>query len=441
VDDADRPTKAARGRDTGAAAPAIGDTRLVVIDGPDRGAAWTMASDRCSIGSHEANDARLTDATVSRFHCELRLDARGLRVRDLESKNGTLLDGTRIIEAFVRDGSMLVLGATWIRLELGPPALEAVPGPTRFGKLVGTAPGMRAAFAALARAAATDATVLLEGETGTGKEEAAAALHASGKRADGPFVVVDCGALPRELLLSELFGHEKGAFTGATDRRDGAFADASGGTIFLDEIGELPLDLQPQLLRVLERREVRRIGSTRYHPVDVRVIAATNRDLRSEVNAERFRADLYYRLAVVTVRLPPLRERPADLPELARVLLEHLGADTAMIDRLLGEDLQAALRRGTWPGNVRELRNYLERCMVFDRAMPLAPAAPGAASPPGPIDPDVPYTTARRAAVDRFEREYVHALLARHGGKVQKAADAAGLGRVQLWRLTRKHGG
>ena len=438
--DDDRPTKIARGRDA-APAGAIGAVRCQVIDGPDRGAAWTMTGDRCSIGSHDGNDLRLGDATVSRFHCELVRDPRGLRVRDLESKNGTVVDGTRVVDGFVRDGSVLVVGASWVQLELGPPAAAAARGPERFGKLVGTAPGMRAAFAALERAAATDATVLLEGETGTGKEEAAAALHAAGKRADGPFVVVDCGAMPRELLLSELFGHEKGAFTGASERRAGAFAEAEGGTIFLDEIGELPLDLQPQLLRVLERREIRRVGSSRYLPVDVRVIAATNRDLRAEVNEDRFRADLYYRLAVVTVRLPPLRERPGDLPDLARALLVHLGADAAAIDRLLDEDLLAALRRGTWAGNVRELRNYLERCLVFDRALPLAPALATPVATADPTDPDVPYAIARRAALDRFERDYVHALMARHGGKVQQAANAAGLGRVQLWRLCKKHGG
>jgi transcriptional regulator with PAS, ATPase and Fis domain len=437
----DPTTQLAPARDPDPAPVPLGAARLVVVDGPDAGATWTMTDERCSIGGHEANAFRLADPTASRFHCELRVDGRGVRIRDLDSKNGTVVDGTRVVEGYVRDGSVLILGTTWIRVELGPPPAAAATGPTRFGRLLGAAPGMRAAFAALERAAASDATVLLEGETGTGKEEAAAALHAASRRADGPFVVVDCGALPRELLLSELFGHEKGAFTGASEGRTGAFAEAAGGTIFLDEIGELPLDLQPQLLRALERREIRRLGTNRYQAVDVRVIAATNRDLRSEVNAERFRADLYYRLAVVTVRIPALRERPGDLPALARALLAQLGADPATIDRLCGDDLVAALRRGTWLGNVRELRNYLERCLVFDRALPVAPptAAPPA-STVDPTDPDVPYAIARRAALERFERDYVAALYARHRGAVQKAAQAAGIGRVQLWRLARKHG-
>jgi DNA-binding NtrC family response regulator len=199
--------------------------------------------------------------------------------------------------------------------------------------------------------------------------------------------------------------------------------------------------MQPQLLRALERREIRRVGSSRYQPIDVRIIAATNRDLRREVNEERFRADLYYRLAVVTVRIPPLRERPTDLPQLARAVLTHLGADDATIERLCDDDLLTALRRGDWPGNVRELRNYLERCLVFDQTMPVARRdAAGPPAPPDPLDPDLPYAVARRAAMDRFEAAYVEALLARHGGKVQQAAAAAGLGRVQLWRLTRKHG-
>jgi DNA-binding NtrC family response regulator len=191
---------------------------------------------------------------------------------------------------------------------------------------------------------------------------------------------------------------------------------------------------------VLERREIKRVGSTKYLSVDVRVIAATNRDLRTEVNEDRFRADLYYRLAVVTVRIPPLRERPNDLPELARAVLRNLGVDSATIDRLCGEDLHAALRRGTWPGNVRELRNYLERCLVFDRALPVDASTATARPAADPTDPDLPYAVARRAALERFEHDYVHALLARHGGKVQQAASAAGLGRVQLWRLTKKHG-
>jgi two-component system, NtrC family, response regulator GlrR len=441
--DTDRPTRAARGRAREAdALEVLTGVRLVVIDGPDRDAAWTITAERCSIGGHASNPVRLADPTVSRFHCELVVDDRGVRVRDLDSRNGTILDGTRVVEAHVRDGSVLILGATWLRLELGCPA-AACAGPASFGSLVGTAPGMRAAFAALAQSAPTDATVLLLGETGTGKEEAAAALHAASRRANGPFVVVDCGALPRELLLSELFGHEKGAFTGATERRHGAFAAAAGGTVFLDEIGELPLDLQPQLLRVLERREIRMLGSARHAPIDVRVVAATNRDLRAEVNAERFRADLYYRLAVVTVRLPPLRERPADLPPLVRELLVRLGAGAATIERLLDDELLAAVRRGAWTGNVRELRNYLERCLVFGRALPVS-ARDGdlpVANPLDPTDPAQPYAMARRAALDRFERGYVHALLARHGGRVQDAATAAGLGRVQLWRLARKHAG
>ena len=437
-----RPTRAAGGT----VAPPADAVRLTAVQGPDAGASWSVAT-RAAVGTHERSDVRLTDDTVSRFHCELTVEERGVRIRDLESRNGTVVDGTRVLDGFLRDGSMLVLGATWLQVELGAlrlTGLQLGDAPTRFGNLVGESPAMRAAFAAMERAAISDATVLLEGETGTGKEEAAAAIHQASRRADGSFVVVDCGAMPRELLLSELFGHEKGAFTGAADRRIGAFEEASGGTIFLDEIGELPLDLQPQLLRVLERREIRRLGSNRYVAVDVRVLAATNRDLRTEVNEERFRADLYYRLAVVTVRLPPLRERPGDLAALARTVLAGLGADAATIDRLCTPELVDTLRRGPWPGNVRELRNYLERCLVFDRALPLGGVGPGRTSTqagdPARVDIDRPYAAARQDALDAFERAYVRALLARHDQNVPRAAVAAGLGRVQMWRLAKKHG-
>jgi DNA-binding NtrC family response regulator len=434
-------TKAVRGA---LAAPvALQRFQVSVIEGPGRGATREASSGRLSIGSHEGNDLTLDDPTVSRFHCELRVEPRGLRVTDLDSRNGTVVDSARMLDGFLRDGSVLVLGSSWVRVDFGTETYELpVSEDTRFGSLVGQSVAMRAAFAAMEAAAGTDATVLLEGETGTGKEEAAASIHAASPRADGPFVVVDCGAMPSEMLLSELFGHEKGAFTGADARRIGAFEEASGGTIFLDEIGELPLDLQPKLLRVLERREIRRLGQNKYSPVDVRVIAATNRDLRKAANEDTFRSDLYFRLAVITVRMPALRERPQDLPMISEIILRNLGAGEDTIEALLTADFHATLARGSWTGNVRELRNYLERCLVFKKAMPVT-RTDGAGSSTSPahaaIDPTMPYQLARRRAVEAFERDYVAALLDLHDGKMTRAAEAAGLGRVHLWRLAKKH--
>ena len=303
------------------------------------------------------------------------------------------------------------------------------------------------------KAAASDATVLLEGETGTGKGQAAEAIHHASARAGKPFVVVDCGAIPANLLESELFGHEKGAFTGAQAKRAGAFEETAGGTIFLDEIGELPLDLQPKLLRAIENRHVRALGTSVYRPVDVRIIAATNRDLRAEVNQSRFRADLFFRLSVVRIVMPPLRQRPEDMELLVRKLLRGLGAGEAILARFCAPDFVAGLSRSAWPGNVRELRNYLERCLVFEEPMPLsedpgtgpaitvppslAASATGAASA---VDPAVEYTEARRQALEAFERAYVRELLNAHGGRVSAAARAAGIGRVYLYRLMRRHG-
>jgi two-component system response regulator GlrR len=410
------------------AAPPPGRPRVTVVAGRAAGASFAPEGDRYSIGSHELNGVVLEDETVSRFHCEIRLDEHGARVVDLRSRNGTFVDGVRVNDAYVRDGGLVQLGAVQLRLEGAPAGTPDVPlSPrTRFGGLVGSSRRMRHAIALLEGAAASDVTVLLQGETGTGKGRAAEAIHAASARAAGPFLVVDCGAVPASLLESELFGHEKGAFTGAGARRIGAFEEASGGTIFLDEIGELPPELQPKLLRALENREIRRVGANRHLPVDLRVVAATNRDLREAVNDGGFRSDLYYRLAVLTIELPPLRERPEDIPEIVDELLRHLGAPPS----LLGPEDLAELRRGRWPGNARELRNHLEARRV------LAALAGAPAAPPGGV---VPFVDARRQAIDRFEREYLEDLLRRHP-RVAQAAQAAGIDRVYLYRLLSRQG-
>jgi two-component system response regulator GlrR len=395
-------------------------------------------ADRCTIGSHESNDLLLADGAVSRFHCEITIDERGARVRDLGSRNGTMLDGVQVVEGFLRDGSILRLGRSNVRFTLAD-AKNPLPLSTRdrFGGLLGGSMRMRATFAQLERAATTDFTVLLEGETGTGKEAAADSIHQASARRRGPFVVVDCSALPKDLLESELFGHERGAFTGADARRVGVFEEAAGGTVFLDEIGELPLELQPKLLRVIEQREVRRVGSNTPHSVDVRLIAATNRDLRAETNAGRFRVDLYYRLAVVRVPLPPLRDRSEDIALLVDHFLDAASATQLVRDALTAPAFLEQLAAHSWPGNVRELRNYVQRCAALREALALDAdiASRGKRATGGGGS----YEDARRSALAEFERKYVMDLLATHE-TVSAAARAAGIARVYLHRLIRKHG-
>ena len=278
--------------------------------------------------------------------------------------------------------------------------------------------------------------ILIEGETGTGKGLLARMLHRGGPRASRPFVDVNCAAIPESLLESELFGHEKGAFTGADHRRAGAFEAAAGGTLFLDEIGELPADLQPKLLRVLEDREFRPVGANATKKAQVRVIAATNRDLRAEVNAGRFRADLYFRVAVVKIPLPPLSQRLDDMPQVVEQLLTSLGATPAQKPPLLAGRFIALLQSSTWPGNVRELRNYLERCLVLGTVPPVTEDGGETARTP---EVRLKYEEARERAIAEFERRYVEALLKVHAGKVPEAARAAGMDPKYLYKLIQRH--
>jgi DNA-binding NtrC family response regulator len=301
---------------------------------------------------------------------------------------------------------------------------------------------MRKLFALLEKVAQSDINVLIEGESGTGKELVATEIVQRGSRADRPFVIVDCGAISPNLVESELFGHIRGAFTGADRDRIGAFEAADGGTVFLDEIGELPLELQPKLLRALEAREIRRVGETKARKVNVRVVSATNRDLEREVNKGRFREDLYFRLAVLQVRVPPLRERLEDLPILIRVFLSALGVPEQ--ERLFGSAVLAEMSKHDWPGNVRELRNYVERSVVLQSAIPAgATARRSAPSHPhlgSQVDIRIPFKIAKDAAVDTFERSYLGALLESCGGNMSKAARTAGMDRMYLHRLVQKHG-
>ena len=419
--------------------PAVQRFRLRGLGGELEGKSFDSSSDRLQIGSHPLNEVEVRDRTVSRFHCEVFVDRDGRAwVKDLGSRNGTRVNGVRVREAELQEGMVLRVGQ--LELVFTPLAerneLPVAPV-TSFGTLVGSSVPLRTAFAQLAKAAAKDVTVLLTGESGTGKSEAAELLHEQSGRAAKPLRVVDCAAVPANLLESELFGHERGAFTGAIQRRVGVFEEAEGGTVFLDEVGELPLDLQPKLLRVLEAREVRRLGANRYLPVDVRVVAATNRDLRAEVNVGRFRPDLYFRLAVLTVRLPPLRERPGDIPLIAKQLLGRLTLDEETRRALAEPAFLSRLQLSPWPGNVRELRNHLERCAALQEALQPATEDP---SPQhlDALDVSIPFSEARRRLLDSFEQGYVRALLDRHDGNVSRAAATAGVDRAHLHRIMRR---
>jgi DNA-binding NtrC family response regulator len=417
--------------------------QLVVVDGVDRGRACRLGAAEVVVGTAPACDLALSDDRVSGRHVAVRAVEARFVVRDLASTNGTWYEGSRVSEVTVPAGSTLLVGKTALRIEPEAQPLDVPPSQhRRFGELVGESLAMREVFAVLERVAASDATLLVEGETGTGKELVARAVHEASARRRGPFVVVDCGALPEALLESELFGHVRGAYTGAAAPRAGMLVRADGGTLFLDELGRVTPTLQARLLRVLEERTVRPLGGDTERAVDVRVVAASRDDLDAEVAAGRFRPDLLYRLAVVRVELPPLRSRREDIPLLVRELVRRRGlAD----DDLAGPTLDRLVAHG-WPGNIRELRN------VIDRAIALAPGARHLADlairvdsvPVGgdgiAIRSDLPYAEAKAAVLHELERRYLADVLARSGGNVAAAARAAGLDRKHLRTLARRHG-
>jgi transcriptional regulator with GAF, ATPase, and Fis domain len=422
--------------------------RIAVTRGPDAGTETALEGGTLMVGTHQNNDIRLSDSTVSRYHLEIQLRNEGLKVTDLDSTNGTFHAGTRLGSVILNGAARLRIGKN-TELDISPDdeAVEIAPfAGDRFSDVIGASPAMRALFALLDRVAPTNATVLLEGETGTGKEAIAEALHRASPRAEKAFMVVDCGAMPHDLIASELFGHVRGAFTGATATKEGLIEAADAGTVFLDEIGEMPLDLQPQLLRVLEKHEVRRVGETRAHKVDIRVIAATHRDLRKLVQEGKFREDLYFRLAVVRAVVPPLRERREDIPLLAYHFAERLGRGGFALPEGLIRDLQAY----DWPGNVRELRNVVEHALSLgeDRIPALTPPSLkppvglGAATPPATSQKvlDMPFKEAKGLLVESFEREYLTHLLAKHRGNISRAAHEAGIDRNYIHRLVKKYG-
>ncbi|NVB38193.1 sigma 54-interacting transcriptional regulator [Pseudenhygromyxa sp. WMMC2535] len=401
------------------------------------------------VGSDPSCDLVSSDPRVSRRHLEIAMgEAPGsYLVRDLGSRNGTHFQGAAITEAIVAPGATLRLGNSYLRLQLAPHDLALPPSArNRLGELVGQSLAMRELFAVLERAADSEITVLLEGETGTGKELCARGIHELGARRRGPMVALDCGSLPEGLVESELFGHVRGAFTGAMQAREGAFARAHGGTLFLDEVDSLPLTLQPRLLRALESRRVRPVGGDEEREVDVRVVAACQGDLGPAVARGEFRPDLYYRLSVLRVALPPLRARREDLGITVRELLARRGFDDP--GEIAGPNLERLVAHA-WPGNVRELRN------VLDRALALSPGARSFAQlrlhMPGDhgqlasgdglrVDTQLPYADAKQHLLDAFERRYLGELFARNDGNISATARDAQLDRKHLRSLLRKHG-
>ncbi len=416
------------------------ECQVVVIDGPDMGRAITLGQAPVRVGTGAECDLRLTDDRASRVHVEVTAAADGIIVRDLDSRNGTLFEGSLVTEVTVSAGATFKVGRSFLRIQPSPEPLALPPSQSRrFGELVAESLAMREVFAVLEQAAASDVTVLVEGETGTGKELAARAIHDQSGRRNRAFVAVDCAALPPGLIESALFGHVKGAFTGASVAREGAFVRAHGGTIFLDELSSIDLDTASRLLRVLERGEVRPVGSDRDRPVDVRVIAA-GQNLRQLVAEGKFRPDLYYRLSVVHTELPPLRQRREDIAPIITTLLRRRGFEPGEV---AGPNLDRLMVHG-WPGNVRELRN------VVERALALSPDAhsfselrisvsPTSSATPLSVRSDLPFSEAKQAVIDEFERRYLADLFVRCDGNISAAAREAELDRKHLRNLLRRH--
>ena len=426
------------------------------------------------VGSAPGSGIVVSDPTISRLHAELEVKLDGVWLRDLGSRNGSFVDGLQVTGARVPDKGKIRLGSTELIVDYNPTQRRSIEiWPTAgFGKLVGTSVAMRELFATLARVAPMDSSVLVYGETGTGKELVARAIHDASPRASKPFVVVDCAALPENLLDAELFGHTRGAFTGAHHARAGAIESAEGGTVFLDEIGELPISMQPKLLRVLESRTVRRVGEHTHRNVDVRFLSATHRDLLTMVSAGEFREDLYFRLAVLPIHVPALRLRKEDIESLVSHFLRAPGGGSSHIPA----ELMRELKGRPWRGNVRELRNFVERARALGATEALAmtsqrehvssgeisaaslsqsqsappissPSLGGTSSDPPPVTMNLTdarmfeqaYKDFRETWIDSGEREYVRRLLLRHDRNVAAAAREAEVDRTYIYRLIRKH--
>jgi DNA-binding NtrC family response regulator len=414
-----------------------------VVAGPDAGKLAAATRRNFTVGTDAASDLVLSDAQVSRRHLRIDVEARDCMLYDLGSTNGTRVGGVRVRAAALDDGAIVECGQTRLRFALtaAPFRIELAESDD-FEGLLGRSVAMRELFALLDRVAPTDAPVLIQGETGTGKERVARAIHARSRRAGRPFAVFDCAAVPPTLIEAELFGHEKGAFTGATERRPGVFERADGGTVFLDELGELALELQPKLLRVLESSEVYRVGASKPTPIDARIVAATHRDLLERLSDGQFREDLYYRLAVVTVRVPPLRERREDVPLLAsHFARDHLFAGARPTGPAPGWEAIFDFMKGyDWPGNVRELRNVVERAVIMsDPKLLRGDPLDAVAELRKRAEPAMHRRVSLRAARDATEREYLEDLVRVTDWDLEQAATIAEVHRKSLERLLREH--
>jgi len=420
--------------------------------------------DVVTIGSADDNDLVLRDETVSRYHCRIFAEGNAYLIKDNASTNGTFVNRVRVREAWLKAGCTIALGTSELRFGSYDEKFRIVPSEkSKFQELIGRNARMREIYAILEKIAPTDATVVIEGETGTGKEVVARSVHMASRRDRAPFMVFDCGAVPENLIESELFGHEKGSFTGAVSTRQGVFEMAQGGTVFLDELGELALDLQPKLLRVLEQREVKRVGGHKPIRVDVRVVAATNRNLEEEVRAGRFREDLFYRLSVVRLILPPLRDRKEDIPLLIQFFLKNgrfnQKPEGGRRVRQISRTALDKLMEYDWPGNVRELHNVVERAVSFAdsdsievRDLPdhVAIAAKPMQEEPTAVEkgparglrPDVQNTfkESKEEWVSAFERDYIEQLLRRNDGNISHAAREADIDRKYFRKLMKKYG-
>jgi transcriptional regulator with GAF, ATPase, and Fis domain len=424
-------------------------TKLLVISGPLQGQEFLITKDVFSMGSGMHNDLQLEDGAISKRHCEITINEEGYRIQDLDSTNGTHVQGIRVTQAYLNPGAELTLGKT--RLIFCPmQESQEIPVSTQesFGSVLGKSLAMRRVFHLAETYSASDASVMLTGETGTGKEILAEEIHRHSPRKHKPFIVIDCAALAKELIESELFGHTKGSFTGATGDRAGAFEHADGGTVFLDEVGDLSPDLQPKLLRVLEKREIRRVGSNDIRKINVRIICATNRKMDVEVNEGRFREDLFYRLSVVPIELPPLRRRREDIPMLVRKFITQLHGAEAVKELVDFDATMDVLKRHEWPGNVRELRNLVDLAFYSAKrpvdlssflSMGQFMRRESEKEMPFPVSADRPFKDVKNELITEFEKKYLQDLLLRNGGNVSKSAREAGIERAYLQRLIKKY--
>lgn len=442
-------------KEEGSAEISLRKCQLSVIEGPDKGKKYALVKSITRVGKKENNELVLTDSTVSRNHLALEYSSDTFLLRDRDSTNGTYVNGTKVKEAYLVPGDRIKIGKTVLEFVAFDEKVRIEPSESEvFGLMVGRSLKMRQIFGMLEKISPSLATVIIEGETGTGKDLVARAIHENSPRKNRQFVVFDCGSVAPNLIESELFGHEKGSFTGAIKSRRGAFEEANGGTIFLDEIGELSLDLQPKLLRALEQREIRRVGANLPAQIDVRVVCATNKNLKKEVTEGRFREDLYYRLSVVKISLPPLRDRPEDIELIIEKFLRdgkfNKNPDGTLRITRVEDDALKVLQRYKWPGNVRELQNIIERAssigdkgvinkdhvdFVFtelereeDRTEKLQ------------VVKDIPFKEAKQKVVEVFERDYLLDLLRRNNYNLSKAAREAGIDRKHIRNLLKKYG-